>query len=182
MSERWLKPISWSEGVTPPLISIVHPDIMIDVVMPSPIKEFLPVFIGGKIKRAKYTGKIHKAYPFESFSGELTFVLRADQNPRNSFGDRHLDLNEIDIVELIHKTDKLIDVVADIEQPKKDDFFHHGIRAEYYPEDMADKPAYTYNFRLESPPKLKNIGVSAWEVTFEIAINGLITEYPYNTV
>lgn len=176
---QWFQPQSWGEGVTPPFISIGNPDQSLMAVMPIPVKEFMPEFTGTTLKRAKYTGLIHKPYNYESFEGDLIFEVRADRQILSPYSIPYEGVNELNIFELIHKTDMLIDKMS---EAYLEITFHGSSRTELYDEPYADHPHHWYNFRLAEPPKYKNIGIAAYRVTLRIAIDGKASPYPINKI
>lgn len=179
---RWIRPLSWPDGVTPPGFKISHPDLSGAFVIGSPINEVPLDFLGEAAqKRAKYTGRVHKSYPYESADFELMFVLRADKPARTFAGDPYTGISQIDVIELLHKADVMADdfdtpiiyFIAHVEP-------HGDVVAGSRYEGFGDHEDFRWPVRLAEPPKRKNIGIAAYEYSIKLTIDGKFDEtYPY---
>ena len=110
MSNEYLTPATWGDGVTPPGFLLRGTSGSLSPLMPPLTNAFEPELNDGIIKRAKYTGKIHKSLPGTFYDCSLKWVLTADSPVYAIDGLSILaDVNYLDVIYFILNIDAKMD-------------------------------------------------------------------------
>jgi len=186
----YIKPNTWGDAVTPPaFILIGQGGVRVECLMPSLLTAFKFELNEGIVKRAKYTGEVHKSIPGTFYDAKLEWILRANDPVRTADGGGLMPLeliNYLDVINFIINIDASRDRFPECRML----FAPHGYdeRAISAHRPFRGGPGIAgwpfVNFRLSrrtgifEPLEGKTV---VQKVTLEITTDGYVERIPINT-